>query len=120
MNIKKIFAKMVKAYSKGESVTLLTDYDNAQIVLKYLLSMPDTYVAQIIATSQIYDGYDGAFFVNLDTDGAVWCEPAIVDGRVLRGGGLIYVDTDSIGDHIPDEFGIAGECKIKIVGGGDD
>lgn len=120
MNIKKIFAKMIKAYGKGESVTLLTGYDNVQIILKYLLSMPDTYVAQIIATSQNYDGYDGAFYVNLDEDGEVWCEPAIVDGRVLRTGGLIYVDLNSIGDHIPDEFGISGECKIKLVGDGDD
>lgn len=120
MNIKKIFAKMVKAYSKDEDVVVITSFDNAKDILKHLLSMPDTYAAQIIATPRDYDGYDGAFITNLDTDGAVWCEPAMIDDRVLRSGGLIYVDTDSIGDHMPDEFGIRGESKIKIVGGDDD
>ena len=120
MNIKKIFAKMVKAYGTGENVTVVTDYSNATCILKHLLSMPETYVAQIIIASRDYDGYDGAFYVNLDEDGEVWCEPAIFDDKVLQTGGLIYVDPDSIGDHMPDEFGIRGESKIKIVGGDDD
>ena len=69
MNIKKIFAKMVKAYGKGENVTVVTDYSNATCILKHLLSMPETYVAQILIASREYDGYDGAFYVNLDEDG---------------------------------------------------
>lgn len=120
MNIKKIFAKMVKAYSKDKDVVVVTSFDNSKDILKYLLSMPDTYVAQIIATSRDYDGYDGAFITNLDANGAIWCEPAMIDGSVLRSSGLIYVDADSIGDHAPEEFGIVGESKIKIVGGDDD
>ena len=57
MNTEKVFAKMLKAHSKGECISLVTDYENAKEIAKLIMSMPDTYIEDFQLTREDYDGY---------------------------------------------------------------
>ena len=60
MNTEKVFAKMLKAHSKGECVSLVTDYENAKEITK--LNKAEY---QNITTVDKLDKNDKALFTKL-------------------------------------------------------
>lgn len=120
MKPKKIFKKMVKEHENENIVTYVSHYDNIRQVLKMLVTLPDTIIESVKIEPPESDGYEGAFLLTFDTDGAIWTQKAYFeDGRIARGNGVYLIDVTSIGVHKPEEFLIDGESdnKIKIIGG---
>lgn len=119
MNTEKVFAKMLKAHSKGECVSLVTDYENAKEIAKLIMSMPDTYIEDFQLTRSEWDGYTDPWLLTYGEEGDVWCQKAVLDnGHIAKGGGLYLIDPVAIGAHLPEEFVLDGEgCKIKLIGG---
>lgn len=118
MNTKKVFSKMLKAHSKGETVTLVTDYENTKEIAKLIITMPDTYIEDFQLTREDYDGYCNPWLLTYGEEGDVWCQKAVFEnGKIARGDGLHFIDTVAIGSYLPEDFVLDGEAKIKLVGG---
>lgn len=117
MNVLKTFARIVKARSKGGDVTVVANLRDSTELLKYMISLPETFIASIdIACSEI-SGYNGAYLVSLNPDGGIFCEPAVSDitGEVKRGGGLYLIDQTAIGEYLPEDF-VLDSQKFKLIG----
>ena len=115
MNTEKVFAKMVKFHSKGEPVTLVTDYENAKVVAKFLLAMPNTFIEAFALWDELQDGYGKAWLLSLCENGAVYCEKAFFDnGGIAQGDGNYIIDTNAIGDAIPSDFVLSDSKVITI------
>lgn len=113
MNTQKVFAKMLKAHSKGECVTLVTDYENAKEIAKFIMSMPDTYIEDFQLTRKDYDGYTDSWLLTYGEEGDVWCQKAILDsGAVAKGEGAYIIDTSAIGNRVPEDFVFGGTIKV--------
>lgn len=118
MNTEKVFAKMLKAHSKGECATLVTNYENAKEIAKLIIAMPNTYIVDFQLTREDWDGYADPWLLSYGEEGDIWCQKAVLDnGRIARGGGLYFIDTAAIGSYLPEDFVLEGESKIKLVGG---
>lgn len=118
MNTEKVFAKILKAHSKGETVTLVTDYKNAREIAKLIISMPDTYIENFQLGSAEYDGYCDPWLLSYGEDGDIWCQKAIFEnGKIARGDGLYFIDAVAIGSYLPEDFVLDGDAKIKLIGG---
>lgn len=119
MNLTKVFSKILKAHAQGRLVSVVTDYENAKNLLKYILTLPEAFLENIELAGEVWNGYADAYLISLDDDGSVFCQKAIAeDGEPVRGGGLYLIDTLAIGAHLPEEFVLDGEdCKIKLIGG---
>lgn len=117
MNVQKLFAKMLKANCKNIDVTAIIDYKNAQELLKYLLTYPSTYIISIEIAQSEWKGYDGAYLITLGDDNSIYCQPAIIEstGEPARGAGLFYIDTNAIGEHLPEDFVLSQESEIKLI-----
>lgn len=110
MKPKKIFKKMIKEHENENIVTYVSHYDNIRQVLKMLVTLPDTIIESVKIEPPESDGYEGAFLLTFDTDGAIWTQKAYFeDGRIARGNGVYLIDVTSIGAHKPEEFLINGE-----------
>lgn len=113
MNTTKVFAKMLKAHSKGECVTLVTDYENAREIAKLIISMPDTYIENFQLGSAEWDGYCDPWLLSYGERGDIWCQKAIFDnGFVAKGEGIYIIDTSAIGSRVPEDFVLGGEIKV--------
>lgn len=118
MNTEKVFAKMLKAHSKGECVSLVTDYENAKEIAKFIISMPDTCIENFQLTREDWDGYADPWLLTYGEEGDIWCQKVILDsGIVAKGEGLYFIDTVAIGSYLPEDFVLGGEAKIKLIGG---
>lgn len=113
MNTEKVFAKMLKLHSKGECVTLVTDYENAKEIAKLIISMPDTYIKNFQLTYEDYDGYTNPWLLTYGEEGDIWCLKAIFDsGAVVKGEGAYIIDTSAIGNRVPEDFVLGGTIKV--------
>ena len=113
MNAEKVFAKMLKIHSKGECVTLVTDYENAKEVAKLIMSMPDTYIEDFQLSREDYDGYSAPWLLTYGEEGDIWCQKAILnDGAVAKGEGTYIIDTSAIGSRVPEDFVLGGVVKV--------
>lgn len=119
MNLAKVFSKILKAHAQGKLVSVVTDYENAKDLLKYIMSLPDARISNVEIADEAWNGYANAYLISFDDDGSVFCQKAIAEnGDAIRGGGLYLIDTVAIGAHLPEEFVLDGEgCKIKLIGG---
>lgn len=118
MNTEKVFAKMLKAHSKGECVSLVTDYENAKEIAKFIISMPDTCIENFQLSSAEWDGYCDPWLLSYGEEGDIWCQKAVLDnGKIAKGGGLYFIDTVAIGSYLPEDFVLDGEAKIRLIGG---
>jgi len=118
MNTQKVFAKMLKAHSKGETVTLVTDYENAKGIAKLIIAMPNTYIEDFQLSREDYDGYCDPWLLTYGEEGDVWCQKAVLgNGHIAKGSGLYFIDTVAIGSYLPEDFVLDGEAKIKLIGG---
>jgi hypothetical protein len=118
MNTTKVFAKMLKVHSKGECVSLVTDYENAKDIAKLIISMPNTYIEDFQLSREDYDGYCDPWLLSYGEEGDVCCQKAVLNnGHIARGGGLYFIDTVAIGSYLPEDFVLDGEAKIKLIGG---
>ena len=118
MNTQKVFAKMLKAHSKGETVTIVTDYENAREVAKLIMSMPNAYIENFQLSSAEWDGYCDPWLLSYGEEGDIWCRKAVLDnGHIAKGDGLYFIDTVAIGSYLPEDFVLDGEAKIKLIGG---
>lgn len=113
MNTKKAFAKMLKIHSKGECVSLVTDYENAKEIAKLIISMPDTYIEDFQLSREDYDGYADPWLLSYGEEGDIWCQKAILDnGVVAKGEGAYIIDTSAIGSRVPEDFVLGGTIKV--------
>ena len=113
MNTEKVFAKMLKAHSKGECVSLVTDYENAKEIAKLIISMPDTFIESFQLSSAECDGYCDPWLLIYGEEGDVWCQKAILDsGVVAEGEGTYIIDTSAIGSRVPEDFVLSGVIKV--------
>ena len=113
MNTTKVFAKMLKIHSKGECVTLVTDYENAKEVAKLIMSMPDTYIEDFQLSREDYDGYSDPWLLTYGEEGDIWCQKAILNsGAVAKGEGAYIIDTSAIGSRVPEDFVLGGVIKV--------
>ena len=141
MNTEKVFAKMLKAHSKGECVTLVTDYGNAKDIAKLIMSMPDTYIEDFQLTREDWDGYadpwlltygeDGTYIEDFQLtredwdgyadpwlltygeDGDIWCQKAVLEnGHIAKGEGAYIIDTSAIGSRVPEDFVLGDTIKV--------
>lgn len=117
MNIQKTFSRIVKANANGKDVTVVTDYDNAKDLLKYVLSIPDTSVASIELSAPEWHGYDDAYLLSINSDGTVYCEEAVLEsGAIAKGEGLYLIDVLAIGENLPEDFVLDTEnTQIKLI-----
>lgn len=115
MNTTKVFAKMLKAHSKGECVSLITDYENAREIAKLIMSMPDTFIESFQLSSAESDGYCDPWLLSYGEEGDIWCQKAVLDnGKIAKGEGTYIIDTSAIGSRVPEDFTLGG--TIKVVG----
>ena len=121
MNIEKVFARMLKAKAKGVDVSVVTDYENAKELIKYVLTMPDTYIVDIECNTPEWKGYDDPYTIALCADGGLFCEPSVrEDGGIGRGAGLYLIDVVAIGEYLPSDFVLDDpSTEIKLIGGDD-
>lgn len=113
MNTEKVFAKMLKAHSKGECVSLITDYENAREIAKLIMSMPDTFIESFQLSSAECDGYDNPWLLTYGEEGDIWCQKAILDsGIVAKGEGAYIIDASAIGSRVPEDFVLDGVIKV--------
>lgn len=113
MNTEKVFAKMLKIHSKGEDVSLVTDYENAKEIAKFIMSMPDTYIEDFQLSREDYDGYTDPWLLTYGECGDIWCQKAILDsGVVAKGEGIYIIDTSAIGSRVPEDFVLGGTIKV--------
>ena len=113
MNTEKVFAKMLKIHSKGECVTLVTDYENAREIAKLIMSMPDTYIEDFQLSREDYDGYADPWLLTYGEEGDIWCQKAILNsGAVAKGEGAYIIDTSAIGSRVPEDFVLDGVIKV--------
>ena len=118
MNTIKVFAKMLKAHSKGECVALVTNYENAREVAKLIIAMPNAYIENFQLSSVEWDNYCDPWILSYGEEGDIWCQKAVLDnGHIAKGGGLYFIDTGAIGSYLPEDFVLEGEAKIKLIGG---
>lgn len=118
MNTENVFAKMLKAHSKGECVSLVADYEIAKEIAKLIIAMPDTYIEDFQLSSAEWDGYCDPWLLSYGEEGDVCCQKAVLNnGHIARGGGLYFIDTVAIGSYLPEDFVLDGEAKIKLIGG---
>jgi hypothetical protein len=118
MNTEKVFAKILKAHSKGECVSLVTDYENAKEIAKLIIAMPNTYIKDFQLTREEWDGYCDPWLLSYGEEGDIWCQKAVLDnGHIARGSGLYFIDTAAIRSYLPVDFVLEGEAKIKLIGG---
>ena len=118
MNAQKVFAKMLKAHSKGECVSLVTDYENAKEIAKLIITMPNTYIEDFQLAREDRDGYCDPWLLSYGEEGDIWCQKAVLDnGHIAKGDGLYFIDTVAIGSYLPEDFVLDGEAKIKLIGG---
>lgn len=111
---------MLKAKASGKDVSVVTDYPNAKEILKYILTMPDTYIVDVEIASPEWKGYCDPYLIEFSADGSVYFQPVVYEGGIIaRGGGLYYIDVVAIGTYLPEDFVLEGESKIKLVGGDD-
>ncbi len=113
MNTEKVFAKILKAHSKGECVSLVTDYENAKEIAKLIISMPETYIESFQLSSAKCDGYADPWLLTYGEEGDIWCQKAILDsGIVAKGEGAYIIDTSAIGSRVPEDFVLDGIIKV--------
>lgn len=113
MNTTKVFAKMLKAHSKGECVSLITDYENAREIAKLIMSMPDTFIENFQLSSAESDGYSDPWLLSYGEEGDIWCQKAVLDnGKIARGDGIYIIDTSAIGSRVPEDFVLGGTIKV--------
>lgn len=113
MNTEKVFAKMLKAHSKGECVSLITDYENAREIAKLIMSMPDTFIESFQLSSAESDGYSDPWLLSYGEEGDIWCQKAVLDnGKIARGDGIYIIDTSAIGSRVPEDFVLGGTIKV--------
>ena len=119
MNTQKIFSKIIKANSNGNDVSVITGYSNAKKLLKYVLSMPETYIVDIELAEEEFNGYCDPYLIDISAKGGVYCQPVVLgNGKIAKGEGLYFIDILSIGEYLPEDFVIDGEnTKIKLIGG---
>lgn len=113
MNTEKVFAKMLKIHSKGECVSLVTDYENAREIAKLIISMPDTFIESFQLSSAESDGYSDPWLLSYGEEGDIWCQKAVLDnGKIARGDGAYIIDTSAIGGRVPEDFTLGGTIKV--------
>ena len=113
MNTTKVFAKMLKAHSKGECVSLVTDYENAREIAKLIITMPDTFIESFQLSSAESDGYSDPWLLSYGEEGDIWCQKAVLDnGKIARGDGTYIIDTSAIGSRVPEDFVLGGTIKV--------
>lgn len=113
MNTTKVFAKMLKAHSKGECVSLVTDYGNAKEIAKLIMSMPDTYIEDFQLTREDWDGYADPWLLTYGEDGDIWCQKAVLEnGHIAKGEGAYIIDASAIGSRVPEDFVLGGTIKV--------
>jgi hypothetical protein len=113
MNTEKVFAKMLKAHSKGECVSLVTDYENAREIAKLIMSMPDSYIEDFQLTREECDGYADPWLLTYGEDSDIWCQKAVLEnGHIAKGEGAYIIDTSAIGSRVPEDFVLGGTIKV--------
>lgn len=113
MNTTKVFAKMLKAHSKGKCISLVTDYENAREIAKLIMSMPDTFIESFQLSSAESDGYSDPWLLSYGEEGDIWCQKAVLDnGKIARGDGTYIIDTSAIGSRVPEDFVLGGTIKV--------
>lgn len=116
MNIEKVFSKILKAKSNDKNISVVSDYDNIKMLLKYILALPDTYIVSIRISNPDFKGYLDPYTIEFTKDGEVYCfETMTKTGGILRTDGLCLIDIDAIGEHKPEDFVIADESTIKLI-----
>lgn len=117
MDNMKMFARMLKQHCKGKDVALVTSYDNAQEILKMLISLSDTYIEDVTLTRPEWDNYEGCWLINYGANNDIWCSKALGDdGIPLRGDDFYYIDQEAIDDLSPDDF-VFGGTEYKVIKG---
>ena len=112
MNTEKVFAKMLKAHSKGECVSLVADYENTKDIAKLIMSMPDTYIEDFQLTREDWDGYADPWLLTYGEDGDIWCQKAVLEnGKIAKGEGAYIIDTSAIGSRVPEDFVLGDTIK---------
>lgn len=119
MNIEKIFAKVIKAKCKNQDVTVVTNFANAQKLLKLLFALPNSQVANIEFGEPEWRGCYDLFLLSTGGDDRIFCQPAIGNsGIAIKGSGLYIVDTTALGAYKPEDFILDEEdTSIKLIGG---
>lgn len=117
MNLLNVYSKVIKVHSKRENVTVITNFDNTSVLLKYVLSLPDTYIGAIDIADESQNGYNYVYVLTIHNNGEVFCEPAIRENSTIaRSGGICLIDAASIGDTSAEEFVFADcDTKVKII-----
>lgn len=119
MNIEKVFAKVLKAKSKFKDVTVLTNFENTNRLIKLLFALPDSQIASVNISEPNWCGCYDLFILSTGGDGRIFCEPAIGEnGHMVKGGGLYFIDDAVLGMYNPEDFILDGDDNvIKLVGG---
>lgn len=117
MNLINVFSKIVEAYSQNELVTVVTDFESTVVLLKSVLSLPDTNIVSVDIADVSWNNYYGAYLLSLDNNGFIYCQPAIDgNGKIHRGGGLYLIDEEAIGSNRPEAFVFEDEdARIEMI-----
>lgn len=119
MKAKEIFALALEQYYGGNDVAIVTGYEKARKILKKILSLPDTVINGIELNSFEWDGYDGAWLIDITADKEVYCQKAINingDGMPFRGDGYYIIDKSAMGEFKPEDFVFSPvNSTIKVV-----
>lgn len=117
MNVQKVYDEMILANERHIDVTTITGYENARTLLKYLISYPTYYIENIEIAPYEWKNYDDSYIVCLGSEGAVYCQPAIIQNtnKPYRGSGLHLIDTEYLRGHAPSDFVLDLEPEIRLV-----
>lgn len=116
MKANMLISEAILAYRSGKSVSVVCKYKKAVKVLKAFISLPETKIIDIELGESEFDGYDGAWLVDINDDGAVFCQKAIndLDNMPYRGDGYYLIDEKALGGYKPEDF-VLGGAEIRVV-----
>ena len=119
MNIEKVFAKVLKAKSKFKDVTVLTNFENTNKLIKLLFALPDSQIASVNISEPNWCGCYDLFILSTGGDGRIFCEPVIKkNGDIVKGSGIYLIDKVVLGEYKPEDFILDGDdVSIKLIGG---
>lgn len=121
MNTTKIAYSMLTKGANGKDTAVYTTYDNAAVIAKLLIAVPDTIMGEHFELdAPISNGYGGLFCLSLcpDLDNSVWCEHARREGGSIAKTDccVAYLDKECISEGEEGEYLLNPEsCNVKFV-----
>lgn len=99
--------KMIEVAEMGGSVYAICFIDDANEIVKELLSRDETMIAGINMAPEEYNGYEKEYYISLDADMLVDVEPAWHDKNQYADAGYLWFDAEAV-------F-IVGDANSKII-----